>query len=51
MSTVRGERDQGYLELPKSLEYAYGDSVKHIIKFVVWYTHLINTYCVYKSVL
>lgn len=51
MSTVRGERDQDYLELPKSFEYMYGDSVEHIIKCVVWYTRHINTYCVYKSVL
>jgi len=35
MSIVRGERGRGYLELPKSMEYTYGDSVEHIIKCLV----------------
>ena len=51
MSIVRGERGRGYIELPKSMEYTYGDSVEHIIKCLVWYKLYTNTYCLYKSVL
>jgi hypothetical protein len=47
----RGKRDKGCLELPKSSDDTDYNNLEHAITHIVWYTHCVNKYCVYNTVL